>query len=99
MQQASARIWDDERADGRRGEFLIIPYNNNNHTRPEEITTPVETIKVPACPWATTMCPSAGGGFYACSYDWRPLPFAFTDVPPESYLVFRLTADQPPPEK
>jgi hypothetical protein len=98
MQQAGARIWDGQRAAGRRGEVLVIADNNNNQSRPEEITTPVATVTVAACPWATTMSPT-GAGFYACSYDWRPLPFAFTDVPLESFVVFRLTADQPPPEK
>lgn len=35
----------------------------------------------------TTMCTSAGAGFY--SDDWGPMPFAFCSVPAQQYAVFR----------
>jgi hypothetical protein len=98
MQQAGAKVWDDEKMAARRGEILVIPFNNNNHMPPESITE-IATLDVEACPWATTMSPKSGAGFYACSFDWRPLPFAFTHAPPEHFVVYRLTADQVPAKK
>ncbi|HEX4590385.1 MAG TPA: glycosyltransferase family 39 protein, partial [Gemmataceae bacterium] len=82
-QTAGARAWDFEGSAGRAGDSLMIPFNNCLTAPPSGFAKEVGTIDVPACPWAATMYPYVGAGFYACNFDWRPLPFVFTKVPPE----------------
>jgi hypothetical protein len=93
-QAAGARSWDFEVAAGKTGDILVIPFNNCITASPDSFARQIEVLDVPGNPWLATMYAGVGAGYYACGWDWRPLPFAFTEVPPERYLVFRLTADQ-----
>jgi hypothetical protein len=94
--QAGAKPWDYPGAGAKAGDYLIVPFNNCMTKFPDNFGIKVDTLNVPACRWATSNVPFTGAGFYASNYEWRPLPFAFTGAPPESYFVFRLTKDQVP---
>jgi hypothetical protein len=98
-QGAGAHPWDFEGSSARAGDALVIPFNNCLTYPPNEFAVEVKTIEVSGCPWASTMYRYVGAGFYACSYDWRPLPFVFAAVPPEKVFVYRLTKDQRPESK
>jgi hypothetical protein len=94
-QSAGARSWDYAHPAGKSGDLLVIPFNNCMIDSPDGFGEQIATTSVEACPWGTTNAPYSGAGFYACNYAWRPLPFVFTAMPPERFLVVRLTADQP----
>jgi hypothetical protein len=96
IQAAGARPWDFEGSAGRPGDLLVIPFNNCLTLPPNDFATEVGRLDVEACTWAATMYPYVGAGYYASSFDWRPLPFAFTVVPPEHYFIFQVTKDQVP---
>jgi hypothetical protein len=98
-QAAGGKPWDFSSSSGRAGDALVIPFNNCLTYPPTEFADEIMTIEFGGCPWGATMYPYVGAGFYACSYDWRPMPFAFTTVPPEKVFVYRLTKDQQPDAK
>jgi hypothetical protein len=95
-QNAGARPWDYPASGGKTGDFLIVPFNNCMTHWPDGFGDRIATATVDACSWATTNAPFVGAGYYACHYEWRPLPFVFGAVPPEGYFIYRLTKDQPP---
>jgi hypothetical protein len=96
FQAAGGRPWDFESSAGRPGDLLVIPFNNCLTLPPTDFATEVGRLDVEACRWAATMYPFVGAGYYACSFDWRPLPFAFTMVPAERVFIYQLTKDQAP---
>jgi hypothetical protein len=98
-QTAGAQPWDFEHPAGRAGDYLIIPFNNCLTEAAEAYATQEPAKEFPACSWAATMYPFVGAGFYACNFDWRPLPFVFADVPPEKIFIYRLTTTPPPAKK
>jgi 4-amino-4-deoxy-L-arabinose transferase-like glycosyltransferase len=76
-------------ADAVPGDVLVIPANNTNtQPVPEGIASPLPDLTVNAGRLLATMNPAVGAGFYADV--WGPLPFAFGDVPPERYMVYRI---------
>ncbi len=93
-QKAGMRSWDFEVAAGKAGDILIIPFNNCLTAPPESFAEQIDKKEVPACSWLAAMFPEVGAGYYACGWDWRPLPFVFTQVPPETFFIYRLTTDQ-----
>ena len=71
------------------GDILVVPVNNTNiRPFPREIASPLPDINTNTCKWLTTMHPAVGAGFYTDA--WGPLPFAFGDVPPERYMIYRV---------
>jgi Dolichyl-phosphate-mannose-protein mannosyltransferase len=97
-QAAGARPWDYYSASGKTGDYLIQPFNNCLTVSPAEkgFGEEIANSTVIASPWVATNVPFSGAGYYACNYEWRPLPFTFTDVRPEQFFVYRLTKDQTP---
>ena len=96
MQRLGALPLDGENPAIRPGEICVIPLNNTNiHPPPPEAAQRMATEMEPVCRWASTMCGlPAGAGFY--SNLWRPLPFAFSRIPPEPYWILRATGPEAP---
>lgn len=70
------------------GDLLIVPaHNTNTHLPPEDRFELKETLEVNTLPWITVMHPIAGAGFY--SEYAGPLPFAFGNLPPENFYVYK----------
>jgi hypothetical protein len=99
MQAAGAQPWDWNAAAGRRGDLMIVPWNNCLVFPVGDFADEIGIVDVPSCPWATTMHPYVGAGWYACNFAWRPLAFVFTALPVERYSIHRLKADQKPDPK
>jgi 4-amino-4-deoxy-L-arabinose transferase-like glycosyltransferase len=72
------------------GAYVIIPRNNSNlFLLPDDAWKQVDTLKVQASRWVTTISPLVGANFYAALED-EPFPLLFAPVPPERYHVFHL---------
>ena len=68
---------------------IIVPLGNSFLFSPPSAQTTPWTIYDSAVPdWLTTMSADAGAGYYSAS--WGPLPFVFSRVPPDRYLVFHV---------
>ena len=87
-QQWKAKPVDVENAIPLPGDILIVPFNNTNLYRfPGLILGPPEHVDY-VQPWLATTNAKAGAGFYSSVHG--PLPWIFTDVPPERYDVLRV---------
>ena len=87
-QQWKAKPVDVENAIPLQGDVLIVPFNNTNLYRfPGLILGPPEHVDY-VQPWLATTNAKAGAGFYSSVHG--PLPWIFTDVPPERYDVLRV---------
>jgi 4-amino-4-deoxy-L-arabinose transferase-like glycosyltransferase len=93
LQQSGARPADLRNSPFHAGDVLIIPENTTNSFGPPPgfVLAEVRMVELPLAGGIATMSEPAGAGFYASV--WGPLPFAFGRVPPERYLVARLTPD------
>ena len=71
------------------GDVLIVPLSNSNvsPTPPVPTTSPPEQVNYPQSVLAT-MSPGRRAGFY--SSKWGSLPWIFSRIPPEQYLIFRV---------
>jgi 4-amino-4-deoxy-L-arabinose transferase-like glycosyltransferase len=71
------------------GDVLIVPLGNSNvsPTPPVPTTSPPEQVNYPQSVLAT-MSPGMRAGFY--SSKWGSLPWVFSRIPPEQYLIFRV---------
>ena len=71
------------------GDVLIVPLSNSNvsPTPPVPTSGPPEQVDYPQSLLAT-MSPGIRAGFY--SSKWGSLPWVFSRVPPEQYLIFRV---------
>src|SRR5437660_6581240 len=71
------------------GDVLIVPLSNSNvsPTPPVPTTSPPEQVNYPQSVLAT-MSPGMRAGFY--SSKWGSLPWIFSHIPPEQYLIFRV---------
>jgi hypothetical protein len=71
------------------GDVLIVPLSNTNvsPTPPVPTTGPPEQLNYPQSLLAT-MSPGMRAGFY--SSKWGSLPWVFSRIPPEQYLIFRV---------
>src|SRR5437763_13753924 len=71
------------------GDVLIVPLSNSNvsPTPPVPTSGPPEQVNYPQSLLAT-MSPGMRAGFY--SSKWGSLPWVFSRVPPEQYLIFRV---------
>jgi len=71
------------------GDVLIVPLSNSNvsPTPPVPTTSPPEQVNYPQSVLAT-MSPGMRAGFY--SSKWGSLPWIFSRIPPEQYLIFRV---------
>jgi len=71
------------------GDVLIVPLSNSNvsPTPPVLTTGPPEQVNYPQSVLAT-MSPGMRAGFY--SSKWGSLPWVFSRIPPEQYLIFRV---------
>jgi 4-amino-4-deoxy-L-arabinose transferase-like glycosyltransferase len=71
------------------GDVLIVPLSNSNvsPTPPVPTTGPPEQVNYPQSLLAT-MSPAMRAGFY--SSKWGSLPWVFSRIPPEQYLIFRV---------
>src|SRR5436190_716294 len=69
------------------GDVLIVPLSNSNvsPTPPVPTTGPPEQVNYPQSVLAT-MSPGMRAGFY--SSKWGSLPWVFSRIPPEQYLIF-----------
>jgi len=69
------------------GDVLIVPLSNSNvsPTPPVLTTGPPEQVNYPQSVLAT-MSPGMRVGFY--SSKWGSLPWVFSRIPPEQYLIF-----------
>ncbi|NNL67156.1 MAG: hypothetical protein HKP30_12995, partial [Myxococcales bacterium] len=66
-----------------RNAFFLVP-RNNSYLWP--IDAPIVELRRFRGPtWCATMNADVGGGFY--SSIWGPMPFAFGEAPPETYVV------------
>jgi len=71
------------------GDVLIVPLSNSNvsPTPPVPTTSPPEQFNYPQSVVAT-ISPGMRAGFY--SSKWGSLPWIFSRMPPEQYLIFRV---------
>jgi 4-amino-4-deoxy-L-arabinose transferase-like glycosyltransferase len=71
------------------GDVLIVPLSTTNvsPTPPVPTTSPPEQVNYPQSVLAT-MSPGMRAGFY--SSKWGSLPWVFSRIPPEQYLIFRV---------
>jgi 4-amino-4-deoxy-L-arabinose transferase-like glycosyltransferase len=82
------RAFDSAHSQVRRGDLIVLPFNNTNLIPiPSDKTELLTIIEVPVFPWIATMGKAAGAGFYMDVLG--PLPFAVGAVPPEKYYVLR----------
>ena len=89
MEQIGGKHTETTGIDVTDGDFLITPYYNTAaHDLHISIVHTQWQMDIQPFRWATTWNPQAGAGYYADS--WGPLPFVFTRVPPEQFLVVRL---------
>lgn len=73
------------------GDIAVVPkYNvlDQSFAVPDEHLQWKRKVERPSFPWLAAMNFSLGAGLY--SYAWGPLPFAFGQVPPDQYTVFKL---------
>ena len=88
MQQWKAKPVDVENVRVLPGDVLVVPFNNTNLYRLRGVIfDSAEHVDYPQ-PWLATMSAKAGAGFYSSVHG--PLPWIFTDVPPERYEVQRV---------
>jgi 4-amino-4-deoxy-L-arabinose transferase-like glycosyltransferase len=88
MEQGKAKPVDVQNVKIIPGDVLIVPFSNTNLYRfPGFIFEPPEHVNY-AQLWLATMNAKAGAGFYSSVHG--PLPWIFTDVPPERYDVLRV---------
>jgi hypothetical protein len=87
-QSNGLRAFDSTHSEVRRGDLMVLPFNNTNLIPiPPDKTERLTVIEVPVFPWITTMGKATGAGFYMDILG--PLPFAVGVVPPEKYYVLR----------
>jgi hypothetical protein len=89
MTAHGAQPWDYVVPGGRPGDWVVVPDNNTKF--PVELPRAVRDVailRMPTCPWLSTLNQSVGAGYY--SEYWGPLPFAFGAVPPERFFVKEL---------
>ena len=68
---------------------IIVPVGNSFlFTVPAGRASPWLTYDSPVPTWLATMSSDAGAGYYDVGFG--PLPFIFSRVPPDRYLVFRV---------
>jgi 4-amino-4-deoxy-L-arabinose transferase-like glycosyltransferase len=98
VELGKARFWDVQRDKCHAGDTMIVPENNTNIVVP-----PIDCVAIigrsgfPPCPWLAAQSQRLGAGFYTDIAG--PLPFAFGEVPPDTYLVLRIVQSfgvQPP---
>jgi hypothetical protein len=88
MEQWRAKPVDQNERGIVSGDLIIIPVNNTNISRIlPPITGRAEQVNFPQFLLAT-MSLETGAGFY--SNRFGPLPWVFTRIPPEPYLVVRV---------
>ena len=96
MQRLGALPMDGENPAIQPGEICVLPLNNTNvHPPPPEAALRVATEMEPVCRWASTMCslPVVAGSY---TKHWRPLPYAFSRIPPATYWSLRATGPEAP---
>jgi 4-amino-4-deoxy-L-arabinose transferase-like glycosyltransferase len=87
-QAEGLRAFDSSHPRVRRGDLIVLPFNNTNLVPlPKETVERVTTIEVSSSPWSATMCGLVGAGFYMDILG--PLPFAFGPVPAEKYYILQ----------
>jgi len=91
MQQLGAKPADIYHSPFQPGDIFVIPENTTNSFGPPPRFTFVQTTVSSYALHGNlaTMSQPVGAGFYASV--WGPLPFTFGAVPPERYLIARLT--------
>jgi len=68
------------------GDYFVSPYYNTAmHNLHTSVVRSHWDLKMPQFPWLTAWNPQTGAGYYADS--WGPLPFVFTRVPPEQFVI------------
>jgi len=89
MEQWKARPLDRVERRIISGDVLIVPLSNSNvsPTPPVPTTGPPEQVNYPQSLLAT-MSSGMRAGFY--SSKWGSLPWVFSRIPPEQYLIFRI---------
>jgi len=89
MEQWKARPLDRVERRIISGDVLIVPLSNSNvsPTPPIPTTGPPEQVNYPQSLLAT-MSSGMRAGFY--SSKWGSLPWVFSRIPPEQYLIFRI---------
>jgi hypothetical protein len=91
MQKLGAHPVDFANSKLQPNDLVIVPQNNaETYKLKKQFMASAELLELPAHNFATTMRWEIGAGFYSAS--WGPLPFAFGDIPPEQYYIFRVTA-------
>lgn len=72
--------------------IVLTPRNNSYLWLPDAPVIELRQFGGPA--WCATMNPRVGAGFY--SSIWGPMPFAFGEVKPETYVVYQSPAGDGP---
>lgn len=68
------------------GDYFVSPYYNTAmHNLHTDIVRQHWYLRLQPFKWLTTWNPQVGAGYYADS--WGPMPFVFTRVPPEQFIV------------
>ncbi len=89
MQALGAQCLDSNNVHCEVGDWIVQPDDNyGGFAMPPETTRERGVLRVPACPWATTMHRLLGAGFY--SNRKGPLPFTFGAVPDGEYLLLEV---------
>lgn len=82
------RAFDLMHPQTRRGDLMVLPFNNTNLSPvPPDKAERLTIIELPAFPLVATMSKAVGAGFYMDILG--PLPFAVGAVPPEKYYILR----------
>lgn len=87
MQRFGSRPLDFSGTVLRAGDAVVVPSNNTLTTALAPAAYHLAgTLRYEGLPWAATMSPSMGAGFYAAQ--WGPLPFAIGPAPPQRFSVY-----------
>ena len=89
MERGGAKSIDRENPHLASNDAVVVPLVNSFlFDLPADQVTPDFKHDSPLPKWLATMSADAGAGYYSAS--WGPLPFVFSSVPPDRYLVFRV---------
>jgi 4-amino-4-deoxy-L-arabinose transferase-like glycosyltransferase len=95
MEARGARALDWRRSRLAPGDRVAIPVDNANVVAlPADAVVHREIRDFPVVPFLATLNPRVGAGFYA--EEWGPLPFAFSRVPPDRYVLLEVVREVPP---